>query len=558
MGGYSLLGWLDDPPPDRGIRFARRDEGWEFRSYARLAGLAHRACRGLLTAGVAPGDVVALAHRAGPAFVASFFGTLLAGATPTVIGPPTVMQNPGNYGQHVGGVFAAARPALVVADADLADRVGAIASAVAGVPTVAFERLPEPPPAGPGRSPSETALVQFTSGSSGTAAGVKISARALESNLAAIGRWLRLTRDDPTASWLPVHHDMGLIGCLLTPVTHSADIWLLRPQDFIKRPVRYLRCFGVNGARLTALPSFGLRHIVRRVDPAQLAGCDFTDWRAIIVGAERIDAQALTQAYELLGPFGLSRTAFLPAYGLAEATVAVTGLELPVEWTSVRVDARSLAPGQPVRRADDAPTGHLRTGESGTGQEVVGCGRPLTGVQVRVVDDAGAPLPAGHVGQIEVRGLSVAAGYLDQAEPDRSTMLSGGILRTGDAGFLLDEQLFVLGRLGDSLKIRGRTMFAEDVETVLGALRMPPRRMVTLLGVHEGDPTAVVVFELARPEWLADAPGLLRPHLDGARVVLVDAPRGILRWTASGKPRRRPLWREFVAGRLPVAAGSNG
>lgn len=548
MTGSAVLGWLDDPAPDRGVRFARRDDGWDVYSYCELAAAAQRTGRGLVASGVAAGAVVALAHQSGPAFVAGFFGALLAGAIPTVLAPPTVMQNPAEYAEHIGGVLAAARPALVVADADLVDRLGPIAARSAGAAVVAPERLPDRAPGRPWPSPPETALVQFTSGSSGTATGVAISTTALEANMAAIGQWLRITPEDPTASWLPVHHDMGLIGCLLTPISHRADIWLLRPADFIKRPARYLRCFGVDGARLTAMPSFGLRHIARRVAAHQLAGCDFTAWRAVIVGAERIDAQAMSAVHELLGPLGLSQEAFLPAYGLAEATVAVTGLPLPDRWTSRRVDPRSLVAGGPVRPAPWPDTGH----------EVVGCGAPLAGVQVRVVDDAGAVQPDGHVGEIEVRGASVATGYLDHVETNRATAIDDGRLRTGDAGFMAGGQLYVLGRLGDSIKIRGRTVFAEDVEAALDVLGAPPRRLIGLLGVHEGAPTAVVVFEKARPEWLVDAPGLLRPHLDGAQVVVVDAPRGVLCWTSSGKPRRRGLWREFTAGRLPVQVQPRG
>jgi acyl-CoA synthetase (AMP-forming)/AMP-acid ligase II len=545
MFGLSIMDWLDDPAPGRGIRFARRDDGWDFHSYADLAVAARSTSHGLLASGVGPGDTVALVHRPGPSFVAGFFGALLAGATPTVVAPPIALQHADDYATHVGGVLAAARPALVVADAALVDRVGPIAAKAADVDTIAPEHLPQPRGAVLDRSPAEIALLQFTSGSSGIATGVRVPAGALAANLSAIGRWLGIRPEDPTATWLPVHHDMGLIGCLLTPVTHRADIWVLRPEDFVRNPIRYLRCFGVDGARLTAIPSFGLRHLARRIRPEQLEGYDFSAWRAIIVGAERVDPAALADAHALLGPFGLAREAFLPAYGLAEATLAVTGLDLPTPWTSVRVDPAKLAPGSPVQ--------HI-----GEGCELVGCGAPMTGVRLRIVDDDGDAVPDGHVGEIEVGGDSVAAGYLDHVEATRTTALTDGTLRTGDAGFQLDGQLYVLGRLGDSIKVRGRTVFAEDIEAALEPLGAPPRRMIALLGVHEGEPLAVVVFELARPQWLADAPRLLTPHLDGARVVVLDAPRGVLNWTTSGKPRRRPLWRDYVAGRLAEVEAVHG
>jgi acyl-CoA synthetase (AMP-forming)/AMP-acid ligase II len=539
------MDWLDDPAPGRGIRFARRDDGWDFHSYADLAAAARSTSHGLVASGVGPGDTVALVHRPGPSFVAGFFGALLAGATPTVVAPPIALQHSDDYATHVGGVLAAARPALVVADAALVDRVGPIAAKATDADTIAPEHLPQPRGAVRDRSPAEIALLQFTSGSSGIATGVRVPAGALAANLSAIGRWLGIRPEDPTATWLPVHHDMGLIGCLLTPVTHRADIWVLRPEDFVRNPIRYLRCFGLDGARLTAIPSFGLRHLARRIRPEQLEGYDFSAWRAIIVGAERVDPAALADAHALLGPFGLAREAFLPAYGLAEATLAVTGLDLPTPWTSVCVDPAKLVPGSPVQRVDE-------------GCELVGCGAPMTGVTLRIVDDDGEAVPDGHVGEIEVGGDSVAAGYLDHVEATRTTALNDGTLRTGDAGFQLDGQLYVLGRLGDSIKVRGRTVFAEDIEAALEPLGAPPRRMIALLGAHEGEPLAVVVFELAKPQWLAEAPRLLSPHVDGARVVVLDAPRGVLNWTTSGKPRRRPLWRGYVAGRLAEIETAHG
>jgi acyl-CoA synthetase (AMP-forming)/AMP-acid ligase II len=546
MAARTLLGWLDDPATDRGIRFARPGDEWEFWSYQRLAELSRRVARGLVEAGVARGDVVSVVQRSGPGFVASLFGTLLAGATPSPIAPAMTFQNPQAYEAHLAGLFTSARPALVLCDGELLGSVGPVARA-AGVPRAAAlaSIVDDTRPADyPGRGPAELALLQFTSGSSGTAAGVRVPYAALEANLNAISRWLGINPDDPTASWLPVHHDMGLIGCLLTPVVNTTDIWLLRPEDFVHRPERYLRCFGIAGARLTAMPSFGLGYITRRVRPAQLEGCDFSQWRAIIVGAERVDPGSLHRAYELLAPFGLRREAFLPAYGLAEATVAVTGLPLEEQWDAVTIDPSATAPGRPV----EPPVDH------GPTQDVVGCGRPLTGVQVSIVDEDDRPLPEGHVGEIVVRGDSVAAGYLEPGSNARVTRLREGTLWSGDAGFLRDGQLYVFGRLGDSMKIRGRTVFAEDVESLLAELRAPARRSVVVLGVHAGTPTVVVVFEQAQPEWLEGAAELIRPRTEHAAVVVVDAPRGTVSWTSSGKPKRRLLWQAYVADQLPGVA----
>lgn len=536
-----LLSWLDDPPADRGIRFAGGAEGaWTFWGYDQLADLCRRAARGLVDLGVAAGDVVTIVERSGPRFVAMLFGAMLAGAVPSPVAPPMVFQDSAQYRRHVRGLLAAARPAIVVTGGDLVDRIGAICADVGVGPTTATDAVIAASAGATGRRPANLALVQFTSGSSGHARGVRVPAEALEANVAAIRRWLAMTEEDATATWLPVHHDMGLIGCLITPIVNRSDIWVLEPEDFVHTPERYLRCFGVLGARLTAMPNFGLDYITRRVRPEMLKGSDFSEWRALIVGAERIAGATLDAFCRLLGPYGFARRSLLPAYGLAEATLAVTGLPLAEEPVVVSVDPASLTLGAQVAVVAD----------SGDVPPVVGCGRPLAEVTVEITDESGGRLAEGRVGEVVVRGRSVAAGYLAGGTTSPSSFSAGG-LRTGDAGFVLDGQLFALGRLGDSMKLRGRTVFAEDLEAALVAVGLPRHRIAVLLGVHAGLPTAVAVVEGATARWLADAAAVLGRQTEGAHVVLLDAPRVTIERTSSGKPKRRALWRRFTAQELP-------
>jgi acyl-CoA synthetase (AMP-forming)/AMP-acid ligase II len=502
---HELLTWMDDPAENRGIRFAAGGDEWDFHSYARLADRARRLAAGLTAAGVSRGDVVVLVARTGPELVAALFGCVVAGATPCLVAPPMAFQRRDGYPEHVAAICADTRPSLLLTDRELVDRLAPIP----GLPTVLpIDEVDGTPGVSP--APTDLALVQFTSGSNGTPRGVRVPHTALAANIAAIRGWLAMTSDDPTASWLPLHHDMGLVGCLLTPVTTGADLWLLRPEDFIRDPRRYLRCLGARGARLSAMPTFGLAHIVRRVRPSQLVGMDFSAWRALIVGAERVDPVVLEEFHTLLG---VGREVLLPAYGLAEATLAVTGLPPAGGW-----------------RTADGPDG-----------PVVGCGRPLKGVMVSIVDDRG-PLPEGVAGEI-----AVAAGSLP----------AGGVLRTGDVGFLRDGELFVLGRMNDSVKVRGRSLFAEDMESVLTGLGLPAERLAAALGEHDGRPAVLAVVESAPDDLLDRAPQALRARSEGAAVVVVSAPRGTIPRTSSGKPQRRRLWQAFRAGDLrgSVVAG---
>jgi acyl-CoA synthetase (AMP-forming)/AMP-acid ligase II len=545
-----LLAWLDKPSAERGIHFAGAGDDWDFWSYPRLADLTRRVGDGLRSAGLRSGSVVAVIQHSSPEFVASFFGAMAAGCTPAPIAPPMAFQDASAYAAHVLTLLRTVRAAAVLMDRDLrADLTPLAERTDVGLIATVDEVTAGAAPAD-AAAPADIALVQFSSGSSGRPRGIRVPAGAIEANVHAIRGWLAMTPDDVTTSWLPVHHDMGLIGCLLAPVVNRSDIRLLRPEQFIHAPLRYLRCFGSSRAGLTAMPNFGLDYIARRVRPEQLAGLDFSRWRAVIVGAERVDARAVEAFHRLLSPYGFDHRAILPAYGLAESTLAVTGLGAGQGWTARSVDPDSLRPGLAVRERGDG------------GQRLVGCGWPLGDASVRIHDESGAAVPPGTLGEIVVRGPSVCQGYVGVQAAAPSSFTPDGALRTGDAGFLdEDGQLFVVGRLGDSLKVRGRTVFAEDLETALESAGVPTRRSAVLLGERGAVPTAVVVFERATDDWQFSARRLLPPRIGDAELVLVDAPRGSILRTSSGKPQRRVMWARFVAGEIgaeqvPVVANS--
>jgi acyl-CoA synthetase (AMP-forming)/AMP-acid ligase II len=504
----ALLSWLDAPSAERGIRFATAD-GWTLWTYRQLAGLVRTCAGALVRAGVPPGGRVTIVEEGGPRFVGLFFGAMLAGATPSPVAPRPAFGDRQRYDDHLAGVLRATEPDLVVhaPGQDLPAPVRAVdtPTLLSGATSSDVDR--------PG---AEVALVQFTSGTTGGVKGVRVPYPALETNVRAIAAWLEMGPQDATASWLPVHHDMGLVGCLLAPVVTGSDLWLMSPAEFVRNPVGYLACFGREGAGLTAMPAFGLDHVVRRVRPAALAGMDFSRWRAVIVGAERVTGGTLERFAALGAPYGLSPAALLPAYGLAEATLAVTGLPLRTGWRSV-----------PRKEAT-----------------VVGCGSPLTGVRVAVLDGAGRPVPEGVEGEIVVGGDSVADGYLH--EPRGTAEIA-----TGDAGFLQDGQLYVLGRLGDSIKIRGRTLFAEDLDAGIGTACTPAQgRVATLLGTVGARTRAVVLMERPSPDWVDAARAVARMLAEDADLETIALPSGAIPRTSSGKPRRRELWRAYLAGAL--------
>jgi acyl-CoA synthetase (AMP-forming)/AMP-acid ligase II len=206
------------------------------------------------------------------------------------------------------------------------------------------------------------------------------------------------------------------------------------------------------------------------------------------------------------------------------------------------VDSASLALGRRIRPPE----------AEGEGTAVVGCGSPLDGVSVSVVDEDLVPVGEGRVGEIVVRGASLASGLAGDA-PASLTRLADGELRTGDAGFLSGGQLFVIGRLGDSIKVRGQVVFSEDLEAALAEMGAGRQHVAVLLGVLEGLPTVVLLSEEADRDWRSSAALLLRRQAGGARVTSLNVPRGTITRTSSGKPRRRALWQSFVEGTLTAA-----
>lgn len=582
----SLLGWLTHPSSLRGVHMATADGGWSTATYAELAAVAGEVAAGLRQRGVRPGDVVALPLSGGHDLVAALFGTMLAGAVPAPVAPPGVFGDAAMVGRHLRGVLAAADPAAIIVAADDVDAVASCADpahtagrlvTVADVRRGAARR-------GTGElrpglsSEGSLALLQFTSGSSGLVRGVRITRAALQANMAAIGAWLGFGPDASVASWLPAHHDMGLVGCLLAPVCHQMDVQLLQPADFVRSPLRYLRCFG-DGATHSAMPAFGLGYLLRRLANVAIEDLpDLSSLRALVLGAERIDPGVLAGAGRLLERAGLQPGTLLPAYGLAEATLAVTGAR----------------PGQAVRAVDipagenRCPSGAGPLGEAGPAA-AVGCGTPLQGVEVTIVGHrAGGRDGSGHgtgkhgsghgaetlgegaIGEIVVRGPSVASGYWKDGNPLSTTRFVDGCLHTGDAGVMIDGELFVVGRLGDAVKVRGRHVFAEDLQALLTAEGLPAGRTVVTLGGVGGRPTAVVVVVVegngaapgAGPKHGGGPPGrgagggatvevvrrVLRGAVPDVDVEVHQMDRGAVARTTSGKPKRRQLW-EQVMGR---------
>jgi acyl-CoA synthetase (AMP-forming)/AMP-acid ligase II len=535
----SLLGWLTDPPADRGLHIAEPDgEHWSFYSYEHLAELTRQAAGRLRANGVGPGDVVMVVRPTSWEFIADFFGALMLGATPSPVAPPGAFRGLATYQAHIGRMAALVRPRVIATAADVAPVLVPIVGE-RGITLVADSGGGRPDPIQDAPSPPEVGLIQFSSGSTGSPHGVQISFAAMQANISGMRQWLRLDSNDSHASWLPLHHDMGLLGQLLLPMSHLADFSLMRPEQFVRSPVRWLRRFGPGGATGTAIPPFGLRHIVRRVRPRDLEDLDLSGWRFAVVGSERIDHDTITSFLRLFEPHGLRPDVPVPAYGMAESTLAATGVAVGTGYTTATVDTRSLGLGRPV---DFSPAEPHRT-------TLVSCGSPIDGVTVRVVDERGNALPDGHLGELEVGGSSLGDGYI--AENEGVTPF-GGSLRTGDAGFLLGGELYVMGRLGDAVKELGRWLFADDVEQIAAAVSPRPQQTVALVGELAGNNCAVVLIE-GVADGIDKVGVAVAEQIGEVRTLVLAVPNGSVQRTTSGKPKRRAMWQQITQGQLDSA-----
>ncbi|HJX30002.1 MAG TPA: AMP-binding protein, partial [Thermoanaerobaculia bacterium] len=402
----------------------------------------------------------------------------------------------------------------------------------------------------PGKIAGEIAFLQYTSGSTGTPKGVVVTHGNLLHNLEMIRRAFGQTADSVVVGWLPLFHDMGLIGNVLQPCYVGAECVLMSPAAFLQKPARWLQAIHRFRGTTSGGPDFSYDLCVRSIAPEDREGLDLSSWNVAFNGAEPVRAETLRRFTEAFAPCGFRREAFFPCYGLAEATLFVAGgpRDRPAGIGSFASEA--LESGQAVLAAD------------GTGRELVSCGHAWMDQRIAVIDpESGEPCPEGRVGEIRVAGPSVAAGYWNQPEASAATFHAqpGGerVLRTGDLGFFAGGELFLTGRLKDLIILRGRNHYPQDLE--LTAERSDPSLRAgsgaAFSVERQGEERLVLVSEVERRHGdlaaIADAirRAIAEEHGVGvADVVLLR--QGTIPKTSSGKIQRRECRARYLGGEL--------
>jgi fatty-acyl-CoA synthase len=429
-------------------------------SYRVLREKARVSARRLLGLGLTSGDRIALVADTTPEFVELFFACRYAGLVPFAMPVPVNLGSHAVYVQQLRGILEGSQASAALANEDYINFLGEAAEGLqrlrwVGTPEQ-LAKLPAPDITLQPNQPSETAYLQYTSGSTRTPRGVIITERAVMSNLQGIVRnGLKLQPDDRIASWLPFYHDMGLVGMLMASMVTQVSVDYLATRDFAIRPLQWLRLISRNRCTVAFSQPFGLKLCTLRVRDSDLEELDLSCWRAAGVGAEMIRPDVLRNFAEKFAPAGFSMNSFLPCYGLAESTLAVTFSHTGHGFQSLRVDAGTLIDKKIAVRLQ---------ADGRKYNEFVNCGRPLPGHTVKIVGDTEQELPDLRVGSVLVHGPSIMTGYFNSPEDTEKTLRPGNWLDTGDLGFLFEGNLYITGRRTDVIIVNGRNIRAQDVE----------------------------------------------------------------------------------------------
>jgi 1-acyl-sn-glycerol-3-phosphate acyltransferase len=552
-------------------------------TYARLLEEARRIAAGLQDEGIAPGEAVAIMLPTSLEFFASYFGILLAGAVPVPIYPPVRLAQLGDHMRRQAGVLtsAVARLLVTVPEAKplgtlLKGQVPSLKRIVTCADLAASGATLAPV----ARSPDDIAFLQYTSGSTGNPKGVILTHANLLANLREMGRAAGVTAGDVFVSWLPLYHDMGLIGAWLGSLYFAMPLVVMSPLDFLARPTRWLWAIHRYRGTISAAPNFAYEICATKLDARDLEGLDLSSLRWMFNGAEPVSAETMERFAARFAPYGLDPNSLAPVYGLAECALDLAfpppGRGLVVD----RVDRALLARegiAAPAPADDPQP---LR---------IVGCGQPLAGYQIRIADDAGRELPERTVGRVEFKGPSATSGYFRNPEATRE-LFDGDWLDSGDLGYIAAGELYLTGRSKDMMIRGGQNLYPYELEEAVGNVPGVRKGCVAVFAVPDpakGSERVIVLAETRAGDEAQRA--VLRTRINALALELIGgpaddvvlAPPHTVLKTSSGKIRRAasrelyargaigrksaPVWRQFVGlaaasvrGRLAQGAHTAG
>ena len=562
------LEWHAERNPDRVHIYLREDDGHETPlTYGAVWREATDVANSLVDRGLGRRDTVALMLRTEQAFFSAFFGILLAGCVPVPMYPPFRPDRIEEYARRQVRILHNANVRLMITFAQV-ERIASLltgqAPSLEAVVTVKHltagghgaaalplrTRLPSR------QDDGEPALIQYTSGSTGQPKGVLLSHANLLANIRALATRLEVGADDLGVSWLPLYHDMGLIGAWLGTLYVGSPLALMSPLAFLARPARWLWSLHAHKGTFSAAPNFAYDLCSHRIDDAELEGLDLGAVRVLLNGAEAVRPETLARFIKRFEPFGLNPKALAPVYGLAECSV---GLSVPPAGRGPLIDS--------IQRRPFQETGRARPGDEDDGGvlQFVSCGRALPGHEIRVVDSEERRVPDRIEGRVQFRGPSATAGYYRNRDATRTLVRSEGWLETGDLGYLVNEELFLTGRRRDLIIKAGRNLQPHEAEEVVAGVSGVRKGCVAAFGVLDparGTERFVIVAEtrLTQAEARARLEATIIERVATTigvppDVIVLSAPGSVLK-TSSGKIRRGATREAYASGRLNTRAPS--
>lgn len=534
---------------DRGFVFVRPDGTERFIAFSQLCDQAERRAADLHARGLKKGDRLAIVVPEPDEFVLSFLGAIMGGIVPVPIYPQLSFKNVESYHETVTHIVNASGASMLLTTPTTKPYVDPIAPRTPSMRSiVTVDEIGE---GDNGKvdvtvDPNDLAFLQFTSGSTSRPKGVVVTHRNLAWNSESfmIHGLEKDSSFDKGVTWLPLFHDMGLIGFLIGPLFTNIPVVFMQTASFVRNPRIWLDKIHQHRGTITYAPNFAYALVTKRVKEKDVRDLDLSCLRRAGCGAEPIQAKTLHEFAEKLKGAKFDARAFLPSYGMAEATLAVTFVPAFTGVRSDTVDKAALETGA----ATPAPDG----------QTLVNCGRTFPEHEIAIIDEHGKRLADRLVGQIVTRGPSISSGYYNEPELTRDAFKAGPDghtwLYTGDLGYMLDGELFICGRLKDMIIVRGRNFYPNDLEWVVSELPGVRRGNVVAFSAEvDGEEQLIVAAEGMSSEAEAlkstiaqriVADFALAPH-----DVLV-VPQGTLPRTSSGKPQRRKTRQMYLDGTL--------
>ncbi len=551
-----VLEWRARTTPDAIHAVVISDDQREFLSYAQLEEGARVVASGLAQTGVQPGSTVALMLPTSAGYLRAFLGVLLVGAIPVPIYPPT---RPSQLEEHVhrhAGILTNAGVDTLVTFHEARTVARLLRSRVPTLRNVlSIGELSERASvwsARPGASADTIAMLQYTSGSTGAPKGVILTHGNLLSNIRAMGNTIGAMDSDVFVSWLPLYHDMGLIGAWLGSLYFGCLFVVMPPTAFLRQPACWLRTIHEHRATLSASPNFGYELCARRLTDEDLQGLDLSCWRIAFNGAEPVMPDTLDRFSRRLAPYGFRQEAMTPVYGLAEAAVGLTFPPIGRGALADRIDrGEMMRKGRAVPVSADRPDA-LR---------FVSSGQPLPGYEVRIVDASGSEAPERVEGSVQFTGPSATAGYYQNPGATQQ-LLRGGWLETGDRGYMAGGELYITGRVKDIIIRRGRHIYPDEIEQAVGELEGVRKGCVAAFGTHEAATATEKLVVLAEtrytdPALLAELKARINERVvatvgEPPEEIVLSGPHTVLK-TSSGKLRRSATRTAYEDGSLARA-----